>query len=155
MNNVYDLLEITELQKKQNGLIVRYIIYLICFFASVLLLLFAIEDNLLLTAIFAFVLLFFIFFSILFWKIKYGILNSYRSFLDDLETGKQDDYVGVYKRKVCIDCKGIGFDEYIFISSAKERAFRVLCECEIGFDEEKEYHLVYIGDYLYQWEILG
>ncbi len=155
MNNVYDLSVILELRKKQNGLIVRYVIYLICFFAFIWILAVAIEDNLLLTVIFAFVLLFFIFFSILFWKIKYGIVNSYRSFLDDLETGKQDDYVGVYKGKTVTDCKDINFDGYIFLSSGKERVFLALSEGIIGFEEGKEYHLVHIGDYLYQWEILS
>ena len=155
MNNLYDLAEISELQKKQNGLIARYVIYFICFLASAIMLTVLIEDNLLLTVILAFLLLFFILFSISFWKIKYGIISSYRSFLEDLETGKQEDYVGVYVGKSTADRSDLNLDEYIFLTSGKECAFRALSESAVAFEEGKEYHLLHIGEYLYQWEILS
>ena len=154
MNNIYDLSEIQNLRINEHNLIFRYVIYIICFIVILGLLCITVENNLLLTVIFALILLSFILFSILFWKIKYGIINKYKSFLDDLETGKTDDYVGVYSGRVITEDEELSSIGYVFLSSGKEKTFLVLGQDAICFEEGKKYHLVHIGDYLYQWEIL-
>ena len=154
MNNIYDFSEIQELRNKQNKLIFCYVAYLLCFIAAMGISFVAIQNNLLLTLVLAFILLFFILFSILFWKIKYGILDKYRSFLDDMETGKQDDYVGVFQSKTETEDDEVSFDTYVFLSAGKETGFLIHNQHKACFEKGKKYHVLHVGNYVYQWEIM-
>ena len=154
MNNIYDFSEISELRDKQNKLIFQYVIYAICFVLALALACIAIENNILLTAMFAFTLLIFIFFSILFWKVKYRILDDYRKFLDDMETGKQDDYVGVFSGKSSLGSDDEPFSTYTFLSLGKETGFMIHNQHSVCFEKGKKYHIQHVGKYVYQWEII-
>ena len=99
-------------------------------------------------------LLAFILFSVVFWKIKYGILQEYKVFLDKLETGMREDYVGIFKRKIEKDDDDGQFVCYVFESKAKENSFLIHKKQGVSFYKGKNYHLECVGNYICQWEIL-
>ena len=154
MNNIYDFNEIYEAQEKQKKLIFQYVILAICFVVIPLLACAFIKSNALLTAIFSLILLAFILFSVVFWKIKYGILQEYKVFLDKLETGMREDYVGIFKRKIEKDDDDGQFVCYVFESKAKENSFLIHKKQGVSFSDGKNYHLECVGNYICQWEIL-
>ncbi len=154
MNNIYDFNEIYDAQEKQKKLIFQYVISAICFVVILVLACALIKNSALLTAIFSLVLLAFILFSVVFWKIKYGILQEYKVFLDNLETGKREDYVGIFKRKIEKDDDDEQFVGYVFASSTKETCFLIHKKQKMSFDEGKKYHVACVGNYICQWEIL-
>lgn len=154
MNSIYDFTDIEKIRIRLQKLFFYYILYAMCFITAIILSVVLIKNNLLLTVIFAFLLLLFILFSICFWKIKYGILDKYRSFLDNLETGKRDDYLGVFKQKTDDKNDEGCFDIYIFNSSAGEKNFLVRKEHPICFEVGKKYHLTHVGKYLFEWKIV-
>ena len=152
MNKIYDFSEIGELRTRQNKLIFQYLIYAVCFVLVLILSCVVIENNVVLSLAFATLLFIFILYSVLFWKIKYGLLDEHRRFLDDMETGKQDDYVGVFCHKV--EATDESFSTYVFLSSGRERRFLIHNQYPVCFEKGKNYHIVHIGKYVYQWEII-
>ena len=81
MNKIYDFGIIPKISAQQKRLVYSYIWFVILFAAALAIACVSIKSNLLLTIIFAVFLLCFILGSILFWKIKYGILKKYKVFL--------------------------------------------------------------------------
>ena len=152
MNRVYDFEQIYTVKEAEKELIIRYILYLLCFVAAVLIACITLENNLLLTVIFAVLLLLFILFSIIFWKIRFGILKEYESFLDKLESGKHEDYVGTFIGE--INSFDEYFDCYVFISSDKESSFLIRKVNRVELKKNKKYHIEHIGKYICQWEII-
>lgn len=154
MNNIYDFSQIQTMRYRQNKLILSYILYTLCFAVALVLSCYLVKSNLLLTIIFALLLLFFILFSIVFWKIKYGILNEYKLFLDNMEMGNREDYVGVFTGKVTSQSDEEPFDTYLFVSSNKKTSFLIHNQHPVQFSEGKRYHIEHVGSYVYQWEII-
>ena len=154
MNKIYDFEQIEEIRAEQKKLIFRYVFFVLCFIVAVAISCIVVKNNILLTVIFAFLLLCLIIVSILLWKIKYGILNEYKKFLDNMETGKRTDYVGEFEGK--IECSGEeeSFDSYIFVYLGKKTSFYIHKQCEVDFAKGKKYHIECIGSYICQWEII-
>lgn len=153
MNKVYGFDQIEKIQVMQRKLIFQYIAYLLVFVFVIALLCVFLSNNILLTLIFFVLASGFILYSILFWKIKYGILQRHKTFLDNLESGKRDDYVGVFKCKT-ISNSDEEFNAYVFSSNGKTMSFLVHNQYPICFSKEKKYHIECIGKYIYQWEII-
>jgi hypothetical protein len=148
MNKVYDFENIDKIRERTGRLILRYIVIAVGFFMLVALDFVLVENNLLLTLIFAVLMLLFILFSLVYFRVSVGILREYRIFLEKLEMGRQSDFVGVFE--------GVNFSEsndkyecYVFSS---ERFF-VRRETPIMFSQGEKYHLEHIGKYIYRWEI--
>ena len=154
MNKIYDFDEIERIQQRQKKVFFTYALYALSFVAIVVLACLFVENNLLLTLIFALLLSFFILFSVAYWKIKYGILNRYRLFLDNLETGNREDLVCEFVGKEMEEEEDQMLDKYIFTSSGKSKEFLIHRNHSVCFIEGKEYHIEYIGDYVYRWEII-
>lgn len=154
MNRIYDFGEIQEIRLYQRKLVLNYALYTLCFIAAIILSCILIKNNLVLTVVFAIAILFFILFSICFWKIKYGILDSFVSFLDDLDTGKKDECIGVFEARADDLTDSESFDIYIFTSSQEKVQFLIHRQHKVCFDEGKKYHLTHVGKYLYGWESL-
>lgn len=154
MNKIYDFSQIQEAREKQNKLIFSYIIYLICLVCAIALAWILVDNNLLFTIICALILLFFILFSIAFWKIKYGIIKEYRVFLDNMETGKREDYVGMFEGKIDAKSDEESFDTYVFVNSNKKTELLIYKQYSICFLKGKKYHIESVGNYVYQWEII-
>jgi len=152
LSEVYNFSEIDDLRLKQKRLIASYILYVVCFIVAIGFACVTVKDNLLLTLIFASVLLFFIFYSIIFWKIKYGIIYKYKSFLEDIETGKSENFVGVFEEKLDASKEEFPFETYVFLSSDGRKEFLVYNHCSVHFEKRKKYHIENIGDYLCRWE---
>ena len=112
-----------------------------------------IENNILLAAIFFVLLAFFILFSIVFWKIKYGILKKRESFLDNMESGKRGEYVGIFEESVVAQ-NNEEFDVYVFSASNKKTDFLIHKQNRACLEKGKKYHLECVGDYVYGWEII-
>lgn len=154
MNRIYDFSQIQEAREKQNKLILSYIVYLICLVGVIVLVGLLVDNNLSFTIICALILFIFILFSIAFWKIKYGILKEYRVFLDNMETGKREDYVGVFEEKIGVQSDEESFDTYVFINSNKKTELLIHKQYSICFLKGKKYHIESVGKYVYQWEII-
>lgn len=153
-NNIYDFNEIQAVRLKEKSLIWQYAIYLLCFIAFLMLCITFIKNLVFLTFIFAISLLFFILFSIVFWKIKYGILEKYRVFLDSLEMGKRSEYVCIFKNKLENLNENEDFDNYVFAFSSKQMNFLIHRQHSVNFIEGKKYYLECVGSYICQWEIV-
>ena len=154
MNKIYDFELVEELRKKQSKLILNYVIFVICFLVALLLTFALIDSNLLLTILFALLTFSFSLFSIVFWKVKYGILKEYSAFLDNIETGKREDFVGIFARKENADSHLGCFDTYVFTYLDKETAFFARIEHSVEFSVGGKYHLEHVGNYVYQWEVI-
>ena len=153
MNKIYDFNQIEETRGKQKTLILAYIaasIFLIAVVAAIWIL---IENNVVLTFVFALVLFSFILFSIVFWKIKYGILKKYCTFLDNLESGNREDYVGVFYKNT-VDDNDDFYDTYVFVSGNDKVNFLIHKQHSQAFTEGKKYHIEHVGNYICQWEII-
>jgi hypothetical protein len=61
MNNIYDFTEIETIRHRQKKLVCLYVIYTLCFFIAEAIVCLAVENNILLTVIFAVYLLFMLF----------------------------------------------------------------------------------------------
>lgn len=155
MNNIYGAGEPEVIGKRQKRLIISYALFAVLFVSLILLSCFGIENNILLTAVFALLLLTFLLFSVLFWKIKYGILREYNRFLENLEIGKREDYVGSFVEKQTAADEGESFDSYVFLSSGKKTGFLIHKGHSVDFSQGESYHLEHIGGYLYRWEIIN
>lgn len=155
MNNIYDTGESEVIGKRQKRLIISYVLSAIVFLSIILLSCLGIENNILLTAVFALLLLAFLLFSVLFWKIKYGILRDYSRFLENMEIGKRDDYVGSFAEKLTARNDGESFDSYVFLSSGKKTSFLIHKSRAVDFSQGENYHLEHIGGYLYRWETIN
>ena len=154
MNKIYDFNELEEIRVRQKRLIFQYIIYLVSLVAIIALACICIKNNILLTAVFFVLLLFFALFSVVFWKIKYGILKTRKSFLDDMESGKREDCVGIFEEMVTSSSDEEDFDKYTFIASNKKTNLVIHKQNRVCFLKGKKYHLEHIGGYIYQWEII-
>ena len=153
MNNIYDFEQIEETRGKQKTLLLAYIATIIFFAGVVATVCLLIENNVLLTVIFALVLFFFILYSILFWKIKYGILTQYRVFLDNLESGNREDYTGLFCEKI-VDDNDEFYDTYVFVSGNDKVNFLIHKQHTQAFTKGKKYHIEPVGNYMCQWEII-
>lgn len=151
MNKIYDFEIIREISTQQKKLIYSYIVCVILFVAALIIALVSIKSNLLLTIVFAVLLLCFILGSILFWKIKYGILKEYKTFLDDMEMGYKEDFVGEFSERLAI-ADDDRFDAYLFDSVTKKVSFLVHKQHSMDLIKGKRYHLECVGIYIYQWE---
>lgn len=154
MNKIYDFCEIEEMRAREKKLIFRYIVYVICAFATITIAYIYIENNILLSAIFFILLFFFVLFSIVFWKIKYGFLKKRRIFLDSVETGKGEDFVGIFEESLLSSSDEDDFDVYVFIASNKKTNLLIHKQNRAHFLEGEKYHLLCVGNYVYQWEII-
>ncbi|MBR2381441.1 MAG: hypothetical protein IKA84_02985 [Clostridia bacterium] len=154
MNNIYDFCEIEEIRIGQKRLIFQYVIYVICLICAVALACIYIKNNILFAAVFFFLVLFFALLSVVFWKIKYGFLKKRRLFLDDIESGKKEDYVGIFEENVLSSSDEDDFDAYIFVASNKQTRFLIHKQNETRFEKGKKYHLLRVGEFIYQWEII-
>lgn len=154
MNNIYDFTELDKIREQQRGLIRQYVIYSICFIALIALLFAVIENNMLLCIAFALLLIAYLLFSLLFWKIKYGILRMYAQFLDNMETGRGEDYIGVFEEKMSCADEDIPFEKYVFIRFGKRSEFLVSKNASITLEIGKEYHIEHIGKYINRWEFI-
>ena len=152
MNKIYDFSELRNIRLRERRLVLSYLLYALGFAAVLILLSVFIKNNLLLTLIFFAVMLCFLLFSVCFWRIKYGILEGYRSFLDDIETGRADEYIGVFEGKTEAMRDGEWFDVYDFTSSEGSTSFLVHRQKKIGFVEGIRYHLACVGKYILEWE---
>ena len=152
MNSIYDFYHIQEARARQNKLILSYVIYAVCFICLIALGLLFVDNSALLSILFALLLLAFILFSVAFWKIKYGILNKYRLFLDNMESGKKDEYIGVFKEKIRAADDKEQFDRYVFEVSSKEIEFLVYKQYSCDLSVGGKYHFESVGNYVYQWE---
>lgn len=150
-NNIYDFSEIGAIRLRQNRLILCYVLYALCFIAAIALCCILIENNLLLTTVFALLSLLFILFSVCFFKIKYGILKNYRAFLEDFETGHREELFGRLENIISAS-DDEWFDTYVFSSHEDKRELLVHKSAGISLDEGCEYRLIYIGKYLLEWE---
>lgn len=154
MNSIYDFNEIQEISAMQKKLIWHYVVYSMCFLTVLVLACIYIDNNILLTTLFALALLSFILFSIVFWKIKYGILKEYKEFLDKLETGNPLSYVGIFERKSSQCNDSDEFDTYIFTYSNKEMEFLIHNKYSVNFVKGEKYRIECVGNYVCQWEIV-
>ncbi|MBO5716282.1 MAG: hypothetical protein J6S23_07835 [Clostridia bacterium] len=154
MNKIYDFCELDEIRARQNKLIVNYVIYVLCFVVAIALACICIKNNILLAAIFFILLLFFALFSIVFWKIKYGLLKKRRLFLDDMESGKREDYVGIFEEMLSSLSDEDDFDTCVFVASNKKTNFLIHKQNRTCFLKGKKYHLLHVGNYVYQWKII-
>ena len=154
MNKIYDFNELEEIRARQNILIFQYVIYLLGFMITIAIACIFIKSNILLASIFFILLLFFALFSIVFWKIKYGILKKRKSFLDDMESGKREDYVGVFDEMLTSSGDEEDFDIYIFIASNKKTNLVIHKLNRACFLKGKKYHIEHVGACIYQWEIV-
>ena len=152
MNYIYKTNEIEKLSEKQKRLVIKYVLFVIGFIIVLTFSCFTVKNNILLTAIFASILLVVIFSSIVFWKVKYGILNKHKAFIDDMEMGVKNDYSGHFEKKESSDSED--FDSYIFNSSNKKTSFLIHRHYSIDFIEGEKYHVEHVGNYIYRWEII-
>lgn len=154
MNRIYDFYHIQDTRARQNKLIISYIFCAICFICIIVLGLLFVNNNALLSVLFALISFAFILFSVAFWKIKYGILNKYRLFLDNMESGKREEYIGIFKEKICVADDKEQFDRYIFEISNKEKEFLIYKQYSPELSVGKKYHFESVGNCVYQWEIV-
>jgi len=154
MNKIYDFGQIAAIRIAQRRLIWRYAAYLLVFAAAVVLLCACIGNHVLLTLVFFALVSGFVLYSIVFWKIKYGILQKHRTFLDNLESGKRDDYVGVFEEKACASSDEL-FDTYVFSANGKRTVLLIHRQYPVCFFKEKTYHIERIGNYIDRWEMIG
>lgn len=152
MNKVYDFSELEKIRIRQRKLILCYAISVVCFLSAIFVFCTFINNNVILTTVFAVTLLVFILFSICFFKISYSIPETYRSFLDDLDTGRKEECVGVFEKKTDAIDNGEWFDYYIFSSSEGEVSFLALKQSSVSFVEGEKYLISYVGKYLYEWK---
>ena len=154
MNKLYDFYHIQETREKQKELTIAYAFYVICFIGIIVPILIFVEDNALISVIFALLLFGFILFSVAFWRIKYGVLNRYKLFLENMEMGKRDEYIGAFKEKICATDDKDQFDIYVFEISNKRTKFLIYKQCSLEFLVDRKYHFESVGNYVYQWEII-
>lgn len=151
MNSVYDFSEIQLISDRQKRMIFGYVLVTFCFAILLTFICFTLKNSLLITLTFAILLSIFILASILFWKIKYGILNEYKVFLDNMETGNRSDYVGRFMGRE--EAAGEeSFDRYIFIYSNKQTSFLIHKQHAVDFSKNVNYHIVHVGSYVYGWK---
>ncbi len=150
MNNIYDSKDFQEINASQKRLVIKYVLFLILFIIVLTISCFTIKNNILLTVIFASLLFVVIFSSIVFWKVKYGILNKHKAFIDDMEMGVKNDYVGYFEKKELSEEED--FDSYIFNSSNKKTGFMIHSLYSVDFTEGERYHIEHVGNYIYRWE---
>lgn len=151
MNKIYDFDVVREISTQQKKLVYSYIWYTILFVVALIIACVSINSNVLLTVVFAVLLLCFIFGSILFWKIKYGIIKDYKVFLDNMETGNKEDFVGEYIEMFTAADEDT-FDVYIFDFASKKVSFLVHKQHSLELIKGKKYHLEHVGKYIYRWE---
>lgn len=151
MNKIYDFNEIEKLSRRQRGLVIQYILYSVCFVLAVSLLCILIENNILLSLFFAVLLFSFILFSFVFWKTKYSILNEYKRFLDNLDTGRKEDYTGEFMGK-SISLDNGSFDSYTFIHASKKTELLIHKGHKAELSVGEKYHVECVGKYIYSWE---
>ena len=151
MNKIYDFDVIREISTQQKKLIYSYIWYTILFVVALIIACVSINSNVLLTVVFAVLLLCFIFGSILFWKIKYGIFKEHKIFLDNIETGNKEDFVGEFSERLTAADEDT-FDVYIFDFASKKVSFLVHRQYSFDLIKGKKYHIEHVGNYIYQWE---
>lgn len=154
MNKIYDFCEIEEIRAREKKLIFRYIIYVFCAVVAIALTCVFIKNNIFLSTIFFILLFFFVLFSIVFWKIKYGFLKKRRIFLDSIESGKGEDFVGTFEESLLSSSDEDDFDVYVFTASSKKTNLLIHKQNRTHFIVGKKYHLLCVGDYIYQWEII-
>lgn len=154
MNKIYDFNELEEIGATQKRLIFQYVIYAICLIIAIAIACVFIKSNILLAAIFFVLLLFFALYSIVFWKIKYGILKKRKAFLDDMESGKREDYVGIFEEMLTSSGDEEDFDAYVFIASSKKTNLVIHKLNKVCFAKGKKYHIERVGACIYQWEII-
>lgn len=152
MNKIYDFCEIEKICAREKKLIFRYIVYLLCAVVAIAIAYIYIENNILLSAIFFILLFFFVLFSIVFWKIKYGFLKKRRMFLDSIESGKNEDFVGIFEESLLSSSDEDDFDVYVFMTSNKKTNLLIHKQNRAHFLEGKKYHLLCVGNYICQWE---
>ena len=154
MNKIYNFDELEEIRTRKKKLIFEYLLCVLIFLVALALIYITIKNNILLAVLFFVFLSFFILFSIVFWKIKYGILKTRGMFLDNMESGRREDYVGIFEESIAAE-NDEEFCVYVFSSSNKKRDLLIHkhnCTC---FEKGKKYHLECIGDYVFGWEIIG
>ena len=154
MNKIYDFCEIEEIRAREKKLIFRYVVYVICVAVAIALTCIFIKNNILLSAIFFILLFFFVLFSIVFWKIKYGFLKKRRIFLDSIESGKNEDFVGIFEESLLSSSDEDDFDVYVFIASNTKTNLLIHKQNRAHFLKGKKYHLLCVGNYICQWESL-
>ena len=154
MNKIYDFCEIEEIRAREKKLIFRYIIYVLCAAVAIALTCIFIKNNIFLSTIFFILLFFFVLFSIVFWKIKYGFLKKRRIFLDSVESGKGEDFVGIFEKILLSSSDEDNFDVYVFMTSNQKTNLLIHKQNRAHFLEGEKYHLLCVGNYVYQWEII-
>ena len=151
MNNIYDFSQIGELERQRKRLIFGYVIYALFVLGIIVSSCFVIENNILLTLIFALALLVFIFSSIVFWKIKYSILRDNVSFLENMEIGNKSDFVGVFLGVEPCE-NDAHFDKYTFEYRGGRTTHLIHKSCSVGFNVGEKYHTEQVGSYIFRWE---
>ena len=154
MNKIYDFSQIDRVRKQINALIVKYVIFVLICLVSIAIACAVIDNNVLLTAVFALVVLCLALGSILLWKIKYGILKGFLAFLDGMETGNIEDFVGTFDQKISSLSDSEPFDTYVFEDASGEKKFLIHKQHKQSFIKGRKYHVLYVGNYLSQWESL-
>ena len=104
MNKIYNFDELEEIRTRKKKLIFEYLLCVLIFLVALILICVIINNNVLLAVIFFVLMSFFILFSIVFWKIKYGILKTRGMFLDNMESGRREDYVGIFEESIKAKC---------------------------------------------------
>lgn len=154
MNKIYDFDSIFAIRKEQKRLIMLFALFCLCLIAAVAIACSLIENNLLLTAIFALLLLGFLTASVLLWKIKYAILRDYLTFLDNMETGSRQDFAGIFEEKQDASQGAEPFDCYVFCENGKKHSLLIHVHHPAAFVKGKSYRLECVGRYVYQWELM-
>ena len=154
MNKIYDFEQIDKIRAEQKKLIFHFVLYAVGFIVLTIFACLLIKSNILLTLIFALALLAFVLYSIVFWKVKYGILREYKTFLDNLETGRREDNVGVFEGLGESRPNDEDFIKYIFVSSNTKKCLLTDDFHKIDFVKGKKYHLECVGEYIVQWKMI-
>ncbi len=152
MNKIYDFDLIYLLKARQKRVIFSILLLFLGFLGLTAIFCAVIENNILLTAIFALLLSAFLIFSVLIYKIKYLGLSELAAFLDNMETGSREEYMGIFKEKTCVEGEDEHFDKYSFVFSDGERELLVHKTHSQELSKGEKYRLECVGSYLYQWE---
>ena len=153
MNKIYNFNEIEEIRTRKKKLVFEYLLCVLIFLVALILIYTTVKNNILLAIVFFVLLSFFILFSIVFWKIKYGILKARELFLDNMESGRREDYVGIFEESIAAE-NDEEFCVYVFSSTNKKTDLLIHKHNRTCFEKGKKYHLECIGDYVFGWEII-
>ncbi len=152
MNHVYDYSQIEEIERSEKKLICSYAASAVLLLLGFSLACFLIKNNFWLAVFCGIVLFSYILFSVVFWKIKYGLLHDYKRFLDQMESGYPEDYFGTFLRKELPQEDENPFDTYIFSSAGDTKTFLIQRQNPVDFEPNRRYHIVRVGKYTTQWE---